>query len=506
MKYTIGVDVGGTHTDIVFLDDKKVIARYKKIITSFDIFSSLTDGIDQMLGTEDTVEAIFLGTTVATNALLQASDLSRVGVIRLSGHYPDSIDVAQEWPLHLKDGVLIDFCTVSGGHECDGREITPLDYKQLCDAAEYLIKKGSSVIVINGSFSFLYPAHEEESARFLSSLFPDISIYCSYRCGSLGFIERENAALLNAALKKIFLKAFETMNELASRYSCELFMVQNDGTIMSFTDALDFPIRTISAGPTNSCIGAAALTGLKDAFVVDVGGTSTDIGLLQNGYPRRSLRTVEIGGVTISAVSPDICSIALGGGTIVSFDKEFYLENKSVGKDLYSKARIFGGDILTLTDVAYCAGALKHISSQADPLVSPSVAQKILQQAWDKIEVLCFQLHSLQSNDVPIILVGGGAQLFSTCSFKKKVIIPEMAGVANAYGASLAKIAAVSDSIVYFSRINRHEYMASTEKELKEKVEMQGGKYPVLVEKIITPYYYARDRMARVYMTVVGER
>ena len=81
-----------------------------------------------------------------------------------------------------------------------------------------------------------------------------------------------------------------------------------------------------------------------------------------------------------------------------------------------------------------------------------------------------------------------------------------MAGVANAYGASLAKIAAVSDSIVYFSRINRHEYMASTEKELKEKVEMQGGKYPVLVEKIITPYYYARDRMARVYMTVVGER
>lgn len=123
--------------------------------------------------------------------------------------------------------------------------------------------------------------------------------------------------------------------------------------------ALRYPILTIACGPTNSIRGAAHLSGLSNALVVDIGGTTTDIGVLAQGFPRQSSAAVEIGGVRTNFRMPDILSIGIGGGTIVrayGAGETVTVGPDSVGYELLKRGRIFGGDTLTATDVAVKLG------------------------------------------------------------------------------------------------------------------------------------------------------
>jgi N-methylhydantoinase A/oxoprolinase/acetone carboxylase beta subunit len=135
------------------------------------------------------------------------------------------------------------------------------------------------------------------------------------------------------------------------------FFAQNDGTLMSLDQALRYPVLTIGSGPANSVRGAAFLTGKSDSLVVDVGGTSTDVGVLVNGFPRESSRGVEIGGILTNFRMPDLVTIALGGGTVISpRPGGTRLGPGSVGYLLTKEALVFGGDTPTLTDSAVAAG------------------------------------------------------------------------------------------------------------------------------------------------------
>src|SRR5205085_3458622 len=115
----------------------------------------------------------------------------------------------------------------------------------------------------------------------------------------LGLLERENATVLNAALIRVIELAVEAFRSAIARHgiAVDLFLTQNDGTLLALDDALHSPILTVASGPTNSIRGAAYLTGLPDAIVVDVGGTTTDIGALQHGFPRQAAVVIAIGGV-----------------------------------------------------------------------------------------------------------------------------------------------------------------------------------------------------------------
>ena len=136
----------------------------------------------------------------------------------------------------------------------------------------------------------------------------------------------------------------------------QLFFSQNDGTLMALDYAIRYPILTVASGPTNSIRGAAFLSGLEDAIVVDVGGTSTDVGILVNGFPRESSIAVDVGGVRTNFRTPDLLSIALGGGTRIVTGDTLRIGPESVGYRLTEDARIFGGEVLTLSDVIECLG------------------------------------------------------------------------------------------------------------------------------------------------------
>lgn len=178
--------------------------------------------------------------------------------------------------------------------------------------------------------------------------------------GSVGLIERENATILNAALCKVIettSTGFENALEAEGIQGAEVYLCQNDGTLMSIEYAKQFPILTIACGPTNSIRGASYLANIKDTMVLDVGGTTSDIGVLQDGFPRESSVAVEVGDIRTNFRMPDIISVGLGGGSIVRVDNgQITVGPDSVGYKIAEEALVFGGSTLTTTDIAVRPG------------------------------------------------------------------------------------------------------------------------------------------------------
>ena len=264
-----------------------------------------------------------LGTTHATNAIVERRGLSRVGAIRLSSPSGHAIPPFIEWPQDLLDALGCPWAIVKGGYEYNGAPISRPDKDEIRRALEEISKKGIEALAVSGAFS---PISEEQEMlvedlahEVLGKSFP---VTRSREIGSIGLIERENAAVLNAAIRSLAEKAYSSFQNVLAGHGikAELFITQNDGTLMSIEYAKRYPVLTIASGPTNSLRGAAFLSGLKNAIVVDVGGTTTDVGVLSNGFPRESSSAVEMGGVRTNFRMPDLVSIGLGGGSLVDLE------------------------------------------------------------------------------------------------------------------------------------------------------------------------------------------
>lgn len=212
---------------------------------------------------------------------------------------------------------------------------------------------------------------------------------------------------------------------LALDLTCPLFLTQNDGTLTTAAAAAQLPIRTFASGPTNSMRGAAFLAGLDDhkateqrksMIVVDVGGTTTDVGvLLPSGFPRQAASFIEVGGVRTNFSMADVQSIGLGGGSIVRTSQtekgaRVTVGPESVGHNLTRDAKVFGGTVLTSTDLVVASGRADLGEKGNVEDVSPEVVtlgmariKKLLEGIIDKYVWLIWKwLHanSLQNEDI----------------------------------------------------------------------------------------------------------
>src|SRR4030095_16910678 len=212
---------------------------------------------------------------------------------------------------------------------------------------------GSRSVAIAAVFSPLNASCEEEAAAIVQEECPGVAITLSHRLGRIGLLERENAALLNACLIELARKTTRAFTEAlrASGIAAPLYLTQNDGTVMLAEVAESYPVYSFASGPTNSMRGAAFLSKRDEALVIDVGGTTTDIGSLRHSFPREANSVVEIGGVRTLFRMPDLLSIGLGGGSLVADDGQ-RVGPRSVGYRLVQESRVFGGATLTATDVA----------------------------------------------------------------------------------------------------------------------------------------------------------
>ena len=305
----------------------------------------------------EAIDAVVIGTTHFVNAVVQRRGLARVAAVRIGLPAAASLPPFCDWPPDLARLVRGEVFMLEGGHDYDGRPIVPFDEDGMRRAARQIRDSGIRSVAVAAIFSPLDPSHEERAAEILRQECPEAAITLSRDLGRIGLLERENAALLNAALiplARTTIAGF-TAAIAASGITAPLYLTQNDGTVMTEAVAAALPVVSFASGATNSMRGAAYLSGLAEAIVVDVGGTSTDVGQLRRGFPREANSVVEVGGVRTLFRMPDLLSIGLGGGSLVARDP-LRVGPHSLGYRLTREALVFGGNTLTATDAAVAAG------------------------------------------------------------------------------------------------------------------------------------------------------
>jgi N-methylhydantoinase A/oxoprolinase/acetone carboxylase beta subunit len=456
----LGIDVGGTNTDAVIMDTTDRVIAKAKVPTTPDITGGIMAAIDTVLRapeiTPQRITHVMLGTTHATNAVLERRNLRRIAAIRLGGPATHSVRPMFGWPADLADALSVGATIVDGGIEFDGRDLSPLDTDAI---ARFLGRVGEAAegVAITSVFAPVSPRHELEAAEIVKRELGEVHVSLSHEIGSIGLLERENATILNGALVGVARSVADAMRSALAAHHLqpETFFAQNDGTLMGLDHALRYPVLTIGSGPANSVRGAAFLTGNSDSLVVDVGGTSTDVGVLVNGFPRESSLGVEIGGVLTNFRMPDLVTMALGGGTVISAGPGgVRLGPHSVGYLLTQQALVFGGDTPTLTDSAVAAGRAqigatrppgRHRQLLADALAH---ADAMLAEAIDRMKT--------SKEDRALVAVGGGSILVpDRIPGVSEIIRPEHFDAANAIGAAIASVSGQIDRIFHLGPAGR---------------------------------------------------
>ena len=294
----------------------------------------------------------------------------------------------------------------------------------------------------------------------------DVHVSISSEIGSMGLIERENATILNAALYDVarkFTEGFAASLADKGVTNAEVYLSQNDGTLMTMEHARRYPILTIACGPTNSIRGASYLSRRDDAIVIDVGGTTTDLGVLSHGFPRESGVAVTIGGVRTNFRMPDVVSIGLGGGSIVRVadDGSVTVGPDSVGYAITERALVFGGDTMTATDIAVRLG----MASVGDASLVADIPQDVAERAMAVMRAMvedAIDVMKVSSDPIDVVLVGGGAIVLPhELAGTAEVDAPEHAGCANAIGSAISKVSGVYEALVDYDVTPRDEALAA---------------------------------------------
>ena len=506
----IGVDVGGTNTDAVLMDGVNLLAK-AKLPTTSDVTSGVVASLEEVLAQRQpngSINGVMVGTTHFTNALLERKELTPTAVLRLALAATTLLPPLVDWPAPLREAIGGFTYMVSGGHEFDGREISPFSASEVASAAKKMKRQGVQAVAISGVFSPVNTVHESEAAEVIRREAPGLRIALSHENGRIGLLERENAAVLNACLGEVAARTIAAIQDAIKSLglNAPLYMSQNDGTLMDAEFASRFPVLTISSGPTSSMRGAAFLSGVSDGIVVDVGGTSTDVGALVKGFPREAAVAVSIAGIRTNFRMPDVLSIPLGGGTVIQ-KKPFSIGPNSVGYRLTEEALVFGGSTLTGTDIAVAAG----LAQVGDPTLLQGLERSFLEQASQEIQrrmETAIDQVKVSSSDVPIILVGGGSILAGdSLSGASQVLRPEHGDVANAIGAANSQVGGQVERVYSLESTSRQDARADARAEAVSKA-IAAGANPGTVEVVEideVPLTYLPSNATLVRVKAVGD-
>ncbi|KAM5455164.1 hypothetical protein MaudCBS49596_001804 [Microsporum audouinii] len=531
--YRIGVDVGGTNTDCVILDvratnepNRGVVALHKTPTTS----PNVTDGIEtavlnileQSKVPKDQIACLTIGTTHFINAIVEhdARRLSKVAIIRLSKSFTREVPPFSDFPPALKSIMNGYYTYVDGGLTIDGAPEAPINEAQVVQECDKIREMGLDAVVISGVFSPIDKHFYQENTvrKIVQRELPGVDIVCSSEVSQIGFLERENASILNASILKFARRTIRGFKSAMGRLNlgCSLYLTQNDGTLIDAPSAARLPIRTFSSGPTNSMRGAAylGLSGHDDAdgertamIVVDIGGTSSDVGvLLPSGFPRQASAYVEVAGVKLNFGMPHVESIGLGGGSIVRPNGvKTTIGPDSVGHYLSTKATVFGGDTLTATDIAVASG-----TNIGDPKLVKDLDKEVVSAAQAKMKSLLEGVIDQMKTSpapLPVLLVGGGSVLApAELDGVSKVIFPPFHSVANAVGAAMSKVGGTVDSIESTAERSVAEVIEEAKCTAIEKAVASGAirETVLLAEVDAIPVQYVANQV-RVIARAVGE-
>jgi N-methylhydantoinase A/oxoprolinase/acetone carboxylase beta subunit len=509
----LGIDVGGTNTDAVVLDeDDRLLAKGKTPDTD-DVITGIERVVSQVVqdaGVEPgEITHAMLGTTQVTNAIIERRGLTRVGILRLGAPATKAIRPLAAWPEDLRAGVEGPAEILPGGVEYDGRPISAFDEEAVRRAVREM-RESVEAFAVTSVFSPVRDDDERRAAEIvLEETGEGTPVSISSEIGSIGLLERENATVLNAAVTPVARRVVSAFRGALERLGidAQLFLSQNDGTLMALDYALRYPILTIACGPTNSIRGAAFLSGMGDAIVVDVGGTSTDVGVLGAGFPRESAVAVEIGGVQTNFRMPDLFSVGLGGGSVVrpDGDARVRIGPDSVGYAITEEALCFGGSTLTMTDVAVARG-MANVGERDRVEVTQETVKAAYERGVAMFEEAVDRMKT-SADEVLVIAVGGGSILLpEKIPGVSRVHKPDHYEVANAVGAAIAQVSGTIDRVFSLQDRSRDEVMEEARRTAFEEAVRAGADEDSLevVEVEEVPLAYLPGNAVRIKVKAAG--
>lgn len=509
----VGVDVGGTNTDAVVMSGRSVLGSVKSPTTS-DVTSGIVRGlrdlIDRSVLVPSEVTGVMIGTTHFTNAVVEAKHLVPTAAIRLGLPATASLPPLVDWPDRLRDAIGNHVYLCDGGHEFDGRVISPLDRDELRRIASDAATKGIRSAAVTSVFSPVNDEFELEAADIIRAEVPEMIVTLSQELGRVGLLERENAAVMNACLRPLAERTVDAFHAAIEelRIDAPIFISQNDGTLMSGDYTRQYPVATFASGPTNSMRGAAFLSDVRDGAVIDVGGTTADIGLLVNGFPREASTAVDVGGVRTNFRMPDVISLGIGGGSLVRVGPDGpTVGPDSVGYELPVRGLVFGGDVLTTTDVIVAAGLAEigdpGLVRHLDPELVATVREHIQRSVAEAVERM-----KTVAGPIPVVVVGGGGVLLGDHLEGASVTIrPDHFDVANAIGAAIAQVGGEVDRIYVLEGRSREAVLDEAKREATQRA-IDAGALPESIEIVDleqVPLAYLPGGAVRIRVKAVGD-
>ena len=335
MGYRLGVDVGGTFTDLLLLDESNgAFWRHKTPSTPHDSSEGVLTGfaaICKQAGVEPgEIEMLLHGTTVATNAILEGKG-ARVGLVTTDG-YRQIMQIARSlvpgglagwivWPKPEPLARLEDTVEVKGRLGANGEEIRPLDEGEIRAKLESLKDNGIEALTVSLINAFMNGEHEKRIGAIAAEILPDIPISLSHQVlPEMQEYERTLTTVANAAVRPVVSRYVRNLRERLTETGMNgrLSLLRSDGGLISSHLAEEHPVSLLMSGPAGGVTGAlwvAKNAGLKNILTLDVGGTSTDVALIEQLDARR-VRTTEVGHLSVRASALDVKTVGAGGGSI----------------------------------------------------------------------------------------------------------------------------------------------------------------------------------------------
>ncbi len=380
MGYRLGVDVGGTFTDLLLFNvDTGAFWRHKTPSTPHDSSEGILNGVtavcDKAGITPGHIEYFLHGTTVATNAVLEGKG-SRVGLVTTEG-YRHIMQIARSfvpgglaawiiWPKPTPLAALEDTVTIKGRINAAGEEVRPLDEANIRTALTQLKDQGVEAITVSLINAYANGAHEQRVGEIAREIFQDLPISLSHEVlPEMQEYERTLTTVANAAVRPVVGRYVSNLRAKLADAGMDgkLSLLRSDGGLMSAQKAEEQPVSILMSGPAGGVTGAlwvARNAGLKNILTLDVGGTSTDVALIENLEPRRQ-RTTEVGHLSVRASALDVKTVGAGGGSIAyvpELTKALRVGPQSAGAVPGPVAYGKGGELPTVTDANVVLGYL----------------------------------------------------------------------------------------------------------------------------------------------------
>ena len=450
MKYILGIDTGGTYTDTILLNtDKKgavgIEKKSKALTTHENLITGIEASIDALSLNDSekaSLERVVLSTTLATNAIVE-NNISKVGLVSI-GELP------------TKELATKTVYKVLGKVNIKGRVVQELDENQVNSVAQILSEEVEA-IAVSGISSTRNPILEKKVKQILKTKCNQPIVCGSEIVSDLGYWERTNTAIINAGLIGIIGNFTKTIKQVMTKNKivCPIFIVKGDGNVCEVNAVEEIPINTALSGPAASIIGSIYLTNLCNAVIADMGGTTTDVGVVENQKIAVTSDGAVIGGWKLKIESAKILTFGLGGDSYIDCNDG----KVKIGPNrVIPVCRDINGRF-TPTDVLHCTDDFTKWNKN----LSLSLLQKkALREGKDKetflkdienkiIETIYNEIIEMKDNTYPLVAIGAPAKAWYSKLDKKYncgVVIPSHYEVANAIGAAVAAVQEKSEVLI----------------------------------------------------------